>query len=331
MATDGTETGDYARNLSRVPLWLLVLAPAVAVGAMVAWIMRDAKSTPASRAFIATPEFVLWLLILCAQAAFWILAVGYVARVVAGRVRELHASGVLKRRTVAPLLVSLLALLVLPFLVVTSKDSSPLRHLPTKDQFPLAHNEPKVNVIVFVALAIGFLAIVGMWATTMALNRLAPQGPPSAALLERFLGLRRELTSLLAVAGTLIGLATLSSGALRLAVLAANHEPYFAKGPGVPLQFAEGYVLAYGLFFSGLLAIAFAPGFLAMRAAGDRLRDAAHPLVAPNDPQFGDVIAKRKALDSVLETNLSASATFKAGVAVLTPLAGSLLALVLPS
>ena len=33
----------------------------------------------------------------------------------------------------------------------------------------------------------------------------------------------------------------------------------------------------------------------------------------------------------MLETNLSASATFKAGVAVLTPLAGSLLALVLPS
>jgi len=32
----------------------------------------------------------------------------------------------------------------------------------------------------------------------------------------------------------------------------------------------------------------------------------------------------------VLETNLSASATFKAGVAILTPLAGSLLALVLP-
>jgi hypothetical protein len=50
----------------------------------------------------------------------------------------------------------------------------------------------------------------------------------------------------------------------------------------------------------------------------------------PNDDNFADVIARRATLDAVLETNLSASATFKAGVAILTPLAGSLVSLALP-
>ena len=326
------ETGDYARDLSRLPLWLLVLAPAAAFGAMAWWILRGATSTGASEAFIATPEFVLWLLILCAQASFWILALGYVAGTVFRRTKDLRSRGLLTPGRVLPLAASLLALIVLPALVVSSGEDTPLRHIPAKGQFPLADNEAKITPIVVLGLAIGFLAIVGMWAATMALNRLRPNGQPSAELLGRFLALRREVGALLSVAGTLVGLATLSSGALRLAVLAANQEPYFAGLPPTEeLEFASGYVLAYGLFFTGLLAIAFAPSFLAMRAAGDRLRDAAHPLVAPNHPNFADVVAKRNGLDAVLQTNLSASATFKAGAAILTPLAGSLVALVLPT
>ena len=331
MTSGEPDSGDYARDLSRLPLWLLVVTPAAAFGAMALWILRDARSTPASAAFVATPEFVLWLLILCAQASFWVLALGFVAGTVWRRRRDLRARGLLTPGSVVALGASLVVLVVFPALLVLSPADTPLRHVPVKHEFPLADNELKVTAIVVVGLAIGFLAIVGMWAATMALNRLLPNGPPSAALLGRFLALRREIGSLLAVAGTLVGLATLSAGALRLAVLAANEEPHFAKGPGEELEFASGYVLAYGLFFSGLLAIAFAPSFLAMRAAGDRLRDAAHPLVAPNDPGFADTVAKRNGLDAVLQTNLSASATFKAGAAILTPLASSLLALVLPT
>ncbi len=42
------EAGDYARDLSRLPLWLLVLAPAAAFGAMAWWTLRGASSTGAS-------------------------------------------------------------------------------------------------------------------------------------------------------------------------------------------------------------------------------------------------------------------------------------------
>lgn len=186
------------------------------------------------------------------------------------------------------------------------------------DQFPLKNHEFKVTVIVAIGAVIGFAAMAGMWAVAMLLDRLRPTSRPTPEDLERFLALRRDLVSLLAIAGTVIGVATLAAGALRLAIIAAG------------LEYAAEYVLAYGLFFTGLLAIAFTPAFLAMRRAGASLRDNAYPLPAPNDDNFADVIARRAALDAVLETNLSASATFKAGVAILTPLAGSLLSLVLP-
>ena len=66
-----------------------------------------------------------------------------------------------------------------------------------------------------------------------------------------------------------------------------------------------------------------------MKAAGERIRDKGAELVAPCDKTFVDVIARRRALEDLLQLNLSASASLKAGVAILTPLAGSLVALLI--
>jgi hypothetical protein len=210
---------------------------------------------------------------------------------------------------------------------------------------------------------IGFLAIAAMWLTGVGFENLGRR-TQAPSRVSRFLDLRSDLTGMLAVAGVLIGLATLSSGALRAAVLAANDEGIYrqktiaclqervdrdeqaaspqppvrarfdeliARYPDCkPLQFDEQYVLAYGLLFSGLLAIAFAPSFLSMREAGARLRDDVYPLPDPDDSTFFDAVENRRKLDDLLQTGLSATATFKAGVAILTPLVASLVSTLLP-
>jgi hypothetical protein len=79
-----------------------------------------------------------------------------------------------------------------------------------------------------------------------------------------------------------------------------------------------------GLLFSGLLAIACPPSFLSMRKAGGRLREATYPLPQAHDPAFFEAVENRRKLNDLLQTNLSATATFKAGVAIFTPLAASL-------
>jgi hypothetical protein len=68
-----------------------------------------------------------------------------------------------------------------------------------------------------------------------------------------------------------------------------------------------------------------------MRRAGAKLRDDSYPLPEPNDERFFEVVEQRSAFDTLLQTNLSATATFKAGVAIFTPLAASLLSTNLPS
>ena len=132
-----------------------------------------------------------------------------------------------------------------------------------------------------------------------------------AAVVETFLSLQRDLNTMLAIAGGIIGLATLATGALRNAVLAVH------------LRFDAYYLLLYGLYFTGVLAVAFAPSYLAMRNTGARLRDRSFSLPDPNDSSCFDVLTKRKSFDDLIQLNLWASATFKAGVAILAPLASA--------
>ena len=98
-----------------------------------------------------------------------------------------------------------------------------------------------------------------------------------------------------------------------------------------PVPFDQEYILAYGLLFTGVLALAFAPSYLFMRRAGTELRDRSYPLPEPENARFFEVVDNRNSFDALLQTNLSATATFKAGVAILTPLAASLLSTNLPS
>jgi hypothetical protein len=242
----------------------------------------------------------------------------------------------------------------------------PRGSVPSSSTWPLAHHTTKVTPLVLVALVIGGFAIAGMWLTTLAFANRPRSATSSAASVTRFIELRTELTALLAVAGVLIGLATLSSGALREAVLAVRDKHVYRNDSVACLErkladtgtsaeelrrtvradfkdlletypactrlhFDQEYVLAYGLLFTGVLGLAFAPSYLFMRRAGAKLRDDSYPLPEPNDERFFGVVEQRSAFDALLQTNLSATATFKAGVAIFTPLAASLLSTNLPS
>jgi len=311
-------------------LSVLVALPALAFIVAAVGMLWNATATSESTAFVSTPEFHLWLLIVCFSAAVWVLAIIFLFAT-CGRHRAGAAvfrrgpRGWVQR---AVLLVAALPLLGPTGVIVMWLAGEPLfqeliaPQLPAT--FPLEHYKWKLVPVVTTAVVIGLLAIYEMWVTALALSQLRPCVPwrrePTREDFGAFLALRRHLTAVLGVAAVLIGLGTLSAGALRHAVLACHCS----------VEFAQGYVVSYGLLFSILLAIAFVPCFLAMRCAGARLRDCAHPLPAPSASNFKDVIADRKTLADVLQTNLTASATFKAGAAILTPFATSLLTLVLP-
>jgi hypothetical protein len=335
------------------------------------WLLWDFDATIESKAFVSTPQFVVWLLVLSGQAAVWVGASWLVVPTLVRRWRDLRDRDAMTGGALAAVVVLVLLLALVPIFLLFGPRTGIFggfesAHVPSGKTWPLSHHELKVTPLVTIALLIGLLAIAGMWLTAIAFRDLAHEQSSPASRVPRFLALHSELTTLLAVAGVLVGLATLSSGALRETVLAANDEPVYREKAVAclaakveredagaadsklsvdsrirelmdtypecrPLVFDRLYVLAYGLLFSAMLAIAFAPSLLAMRHAGARVRDGTFPLPDATDPDFFAVVDKRQKLDSLLQTNLSANATFKAGVAIATPLAASLISTVLPS
>jgi len=304
----------------------------IGVAALIGWRATDCtrKLVPSHelvcKAFISTPQFLVWVMLLCAQAALWALAIVPLLRALRGLARGLREDGSLTGTTVAGIAVSAVALTTAAVLfafaprILPSQLTSRTR-LP--QQWPLPEHTLKVSIIVSVAIVIGVLAIVGIWMAGIALQSLPGKVLVESGDVERFLELRGALNGLLAFAGGIIGLATLSTGALRNAVLALN--PTSPK-----YEFDAQYVLVYGLFFTGLLAIAYAPSFLALRAAGTWLRDASYPLPQPGSETFTTVLEQRSAFGDFLQVSLSASASFKAGAAIFAPLASSLVALLIP-
>jgi hypothetical protein len=381
LRPDGCKRVDFAGGRwwswpVRVPARLpsLELPVAAAVGAVgsfavvVAWVLWGADTPDESKAFISTPQFVLWTLLLAAQAILWVFGLVASATIARRSIARLRTTDVRLRDTLQHFAVAA-ELLLVPGILTISQIGRKLG-IPhavgtsgfTIERMPLAHHNLKLPVIVMVGMLSGLVAIAAMWVVSLCFERTVANRPPNRRTIRRFVELRDDLNGLLMLTGAIVGLATLSAGALREAVLATNGEPLFRRSasvatcftgdrhptldrrvavrknfdelvkvhPECELAFDSQYVLEYGLFFTGLLAIAYAPCFVAMRRAGRRLRDRAYPLLGTNDPKFFDRIDERAKLDSFLQTSLSANASFKAGVAILTPLAGSVVSLLLP-
>jgi hypothetical protein len=346
-------------------LTLVVVAGVVVVAAVPFWILGRAGATRASKAFVESPEFVVWVLILCAQAAVWVGAAAYVTATVRRRVRDLRAVGALPGRAVAAILIAAVGVALVTVLLLFGTrlglypESTVPRGIPDGSTWPLEGHTGKMLPFVATAMLIGFVAIGGIWLTALGFGDLQRRAAANKDCVARFVDLRAELTTLLAITAALIGIATLSSGALREAVLAENRLPTYrdaaigciASRSGetettvrgrfdefaasypecLEWQFDRRYVLAYGLLFSSVLALAFAPSFLVMRRSGDRLRDVSYPLPDPGEARFFDVVKDRASFDALLQTNLSGTVAFKAAAAIVTPVAASLVSTLVPT
>jgi hypothetical protein len=121
------------------------------------------------------------------------------------------------------------------------------------------------------------------------------------------------------VLGAILGLLVLVTGAQRQVVLA--YAP--ATDYGYEL------VLVYGLFFSVLVAAVYLPTHLTLAAVGHGICDAFFPDLSPGEPQWEDQTKKREKLSALLELGTGPFGRLKASAAILTPLLGSLVTLLL--
>lgn len=329
------------------------LLAAAAVGASVFatwWLSRDANAE-----FQKTPQFLIWVLLFSTQLAIWIA--GYV--IVGRDLVRLWPTGRWRgwAKIIAGPLWAVLAFLGFSLSIVPTygflREEFPFtpvfERLPDGREWPLVHQTGRLTGLTLVAIGLALLAVLGMFLVRSKLLEHARRTNVTDQHLTDFLTLRGRMLRLLAVVGLAIGIGTLVIGALKQAMDAAapSAAPRVAycddvKGKDLEtLAYCEGvpkpkatartiddqFIVLFGLYYSGLLMLAFAPVYLAFLTAGKNL---VRRTVGDSDP-FLERQEKRKKLEDALQLNVSAATTFKSSVAVFAPLFGSLVSLLLGS
>ena len=248
--------------------------------------------------------FGVWLAAIAAQTIVWALAFP-VIREIASR-WQTPAAARSREVMLATAALALIGLLVagVPPLTGDLPDTIPNRGL-------------KVFLLNAIAFGLAIYAARAMWFAAREARALGRSGTTDIEALQRHADLREDVQALLRVLGALVTLAVVASAALRAFTAAVDPERALPAGA----------VVVYGLTLSLVLALVYAPAHLALAAAGRELREAAAPLVAPADVGFDGRVALRERLDSLLGLNVDATAALRAGVAILSPLIGSVLTL----
>jgi hypothetical protein len=148
------------------------------------------------------------------------------------------------------------------------------------------------------------------------------QSQTAGGRLLALVALRRLLQRLLAAVGALVALATLQTGA-RLALEQSVHSTYGNRPPE--------YVLIFGGVGSMLVALAYVPGWAALRDRGQQLCDELLPMDRLEAPSaILSVGRERRDLEQILGTDKSVLADMQTGLAILAPLLAGAAAAFLP-
>jgi hypothetical protein len=276
----------------------------MAVGAAIVylggWAWNDA-----AKDFAALPEFRMWAFLVGVQVASWFVGGVFVYRIL----RDLWS----QRKGWMAEIVGSTALIVVPMLlfVIASRQNGAF--------FPLPQRFERLNVLTAIAFVVAIGAAIGMWLIHAALaRRFGPDSPERSDDVREFAGLVERLQLLLTIQGAILAGAILGAGALRNAVDAAGF-----KSPPI-------YVLLYGVFLTGLVALAYAPTYARARTLGRDLRERClPPPPAAGSAGWSSWLSERKALDELLGIHAGTAASLRTGLVILAPLSASLIGLLL--
>lgn len=283
---------------AHVVIWVALagaaLGPLILLGDLPAW---DEGHRDVAR----TGPFALWAVAIGLQSMTWALALPAIRAIARRwRTREAARSRELRFATGAVVLVAVL-LAVTPALVQEIPETIPNRPL-------------KTGLLNLIAFTVAAYAARAMWFAVAQLRTLPSGGAGDLDAVQRHRRLRADLETLLAILGILVSLAVIASAALRGLTISVD--------PDTALP-AEA-VISYGILLSVLLALIYVPAYLTLLGAGRALQDQLAPLLSVEHPGFTQRLDLRDRLGALLGLDVSATVSFRAGVAIVSPLLGSL-------
>jgi hypothetical protein len=290
------------------PITVLVLGALGAVGGVL--LLRiDADATTTSAEFVDSAAFQVWAAVIAVQAAVW-------AVVTVPLWREVILA---YRRTRPALSIWLVPALIVTALVLLAV-LSPARTV----DWPLAGHQIKAWILTTAAaVGVGVPAVFGMCIVQDQVRRHEPDELTTRDI-DMARVARAQMRRFLGVAGAVISLAVLASGALRRATV-----PTFLDEQ----QFPASAVLLYGAFFTALLLLVYVPAHLSLRRLCIDLREHYFPATAlpsPTSAEFTDWVDGRARLDTLTQVNVTASQQLQASMFILAPLLSGLLGALVP-
>ncbi|HYI11162.1 MAG TPA: hypothetical protein VEK57_19045 [Thermoanaerobaculia bacterium] len=253
------------------------------------------------------PEKMVWCVLVAAQVAIWC----YLAPPAYRRASRYASSFRGHRRAV------ILDLIVLVILFAIFAYAH--REVTSGRKLPVAWQEAKVLPLMLLGFATLLPCLIGMRLIAIA-ARAEAVADVNTAMLDRFARLRADLKWFLGGAALIIGAATFTNGAFRNALNAIND-------PKNPLPATE--VLLYGGFCSAVLGLFYLTSHEVFNGSGWALIKAVEPVLDDSASAWADAQARRSKLAEVMGIGTSSMRAFQDGAVILTPLAGSGVALLL--
>ena len=282
-------------------VFLVVLGAVLVTCGVLFWDWPSSGRT--SRAFVETPWFLIWAVLLCAQSALWaVLAPMVWTSIQSLRARYRYGWGTVRRIAVSSVAV---AVLVAAFVYFA------YRAVPG---YPFDHHKWKILALTAVGFFVALSALIGLW-----LVEAAVATPEFGGTLAEYLELRGRLQGFLAAAAAIVGAAMLATGGLRTAITSN------VQGADFPSQ----YSLYYGAYLSVVLLIAYTPAHLALRRVGQGLLDSYAPVPKSAPASWSGWLSERGAVESLLQLDAAFGKSLQTGLAIATPFIGSAIGVLL--
>ena len=265
----------------------------------------------------------MWYLLVCLMSAVCFIGtapLGVVTRALVRHLRRLPTA-VVRKVILRALVASALyvTLVALPLFVETLFRGFRIPRVPLNGWFPV-----RVGMLSGLGAFAATAGIVGVYLidATARMELLAPdqQSVSPAApsdeqqQVELYLWLRAGLQRILWILAVIIAVVVIMTGQLRHALATWYHEP----------AYPEQLLWIYGAYFTGLIALAYVPTYLALIQYGRWIRDRCCGLLPLRGDEGQRQEVQRRAFDTLLNLNTSVIDTTKTVLAVIAPLGGTL-------
>ncbi len=275
-----------------------------AVGVLIVYYPYQYQGAEAN-SFVNDPDFFLWSLVISLEVGIFLMAMPGLASYVC----SLKAHRSPHRWWILTNLVVLIALFLVPVVIgqvlIEGLSDWPLENLFWKVQ-------GIVLLAGFTALA-GFLVILLVQVASQEISVISNS---MQDVLDDFAQRKAYLDRSLFAIGAIIGVGILATGILR--DLSLEHIDAVTTE-----NYPKSFVVAYGAYFSIMLALVFVPAQAALTNRGRRILTAWAHLGSIDEPEWETALSKRRTLEQTLHLSGNPLERFQVGISLMAPILGA--------